>query len=47
VFLELGPGSALTRMVGEALPGAEARSVEDFRTLGGITRWVANRLAAG
>ena len=44
VFLELGPGSALTRMVAEALPEAAARSVEDFRTVDGVRRWVASRL---
>lgn len=44
VFLELGPGSALTRMVAEALPGAEARSVEAFRSLDGVARWVRARL---
>jgi [acyl-carrier-protein] S-malonyltransferase len=44
VFLELGPGSALSRMAAEALPGVEARSVEDFRTVEGVHRWVAARL---
>lgn len=39
-FLELGPGSALARMAAEALPEAPARSVSEFRSLGGIARWV-------
>jgi len=46
VFLELGPGSALTRMVAEALPGVEARSVDDFRTVEGVRRWVEARVGA-
>lgn len=40
VFLELGPGAALSRMVRDQLPGAQARSVEDFRTLEGVLEWV-------
>jgi [acyl-carrier-protein] S-malonyltransferase len=44
VFLELGPGAALARMVAETLPGAEARSVDGFRTVEGVARWVAARL---
>jgi [acyl-carrier-protein] S-malonyltransferase len=40
VFLELGPGSALSRMLREAHPECEARSVEDFRTLEGVVEWV-------
>jgi [acyl-carrier-protein] S-malonyltransferase len=44
VFLELGPGAALARMAGEVVPGVEARSVADFRTVAGVARWVAARL---
>ncbi|WP_242341318.1 MULTISPECIES: ACP S-malonyltransferase [Anaeromyxobacter] len=40
VFLELGPGNALARMAAEAIPGARARSVADFRSLDGVVRWV-------
>ncbi|WP_242346970.1 ACP S-malonyltransferase [Anaeromyxobacter terrae] len=40
IFLELGPGNALARMAGEAIPGARARSVADFRSLDGVVRWV-------
>lgn len=40
VFLELGPGAALSRMVRDQLPGAQARSVEDFHTLEGVLEWV-------
>ncbi len=46
VFLELGPGAALTRRVADALPLADARSVEDFRSLAGVARWVGARLGA-
>lgn len=38
-FLELGPGRALAEMAGNAYSGIEARSVEDFRTLDGISAW--------
>ena len=44
VFLELGPGGALTRMVAEEVPDASARSVADFRTVDGIARWVEGAL---
>ncbi|BDG05501.1 ACP S-malonyltransferase [Anaeromyxobacter oryzae] len=47
VFLELGPGSALTRMAAEALPGVAARSVEDFRTAAGVARWVERAVRGG
>lgn len=45
-FLELGPGSALSRMVAAAYPDIPARSLEDFRTLQGAQEWLA-RYAAG
>jgi [acyl-carrier-protein] S-malonyltransferase len=35
VFFELGPGDALSRMVRETYPSADARSLDDFRTLAG------------
>jgi [acyl-carrier-protein] S-malonyltransferase len=47
VFLELGPGSALARMAGEAHPEAQARSVADFRSLEGVARWAGSALRPG
>jgi [acyl-carrier-protein] S-malonyltransferase len=47
VFLELGPGLALARMAAEALPEVQARSVEEFRSPGGVARWVSSALARG
>lgn len=44
VVLELGPGRALSRMFDEMAAPVEARSVEDFRTLDGIVKWVETRL---
>jgi [acyl-carrier-protein] S-malonyltransferase len=44
VLLELGPGSTLSRMATDLLPGVEARSLADFRTLDGVVRWVEGRL---
>jgi [acyl-carrier-protein] S-malonyltransferase len=43
VFLELGPGNALSRMMREAYPEAAARSVEEFRSLDGVAEWVARQ----
>jgi [acyl-carrier-protein] S-malonyltransferase len=43
VFLELGPGNALSRMMREAYPEAAARSVEEFRSLDGVADWVARQ----
>jgi [acyl-carrier-protein] S-malonyltransferase len=44
VFLELGPGSALSRMVREHFADAEARSIDDFRSLEGAIRWTLARI---
>ena len=38
--LELGPGDALARMAGDAMPGIAVRSVTAFRSLDGIRRWL-------
>lgn len=43
VALELGPGSALSRMMQARHPQIETRSVADFRTLAGIRRWIDQR----
>lgn len=40
-FLELGPGSALRGMEGEANPNIASRSLDDFRTLDGVRSWIA------
>jgi [acyl-carrier-protein] S-malonyltransferase len=42
MFLELGPGSALSRMVRQAHPDCEARSVDEFQTLEGVVEWVVS-----
>jgi [acyl-carrier-protein] S-malonyltransferase len=47
VFLELGPGAALARMVGELVPQASVRSVDDFRSVAGVARWVDRALREG
>jgi len=44
VVLELGPGSALSRMLRERHPHIECRSVSDFRSLAGVLSWLRNRL---
>jgi [acyl-carrier-protein] S-malonyltransferase len=44
VALELGPGSALSRMLRERHPHIECRSVSDFRSLAGVMHWLRNRL---
>jgi len=40
-FLELGPGRALCAMALHVAPSLPARSVDDFRTLDGLRRWLA------
>ncbi|WP_027578658.1 malonate decarboxylase subunit epsilon [Bradyrhizobium sp. Ai1a-2] len=44
VFLELGPGRALSEMVAGAYRGVPARSLDDFRTLDGVRAWLAAHL---
>ncbi|MGY3621077.1 acyltransferase domain-containing protein [Bradyrhizobium sp. USDA 10063] len=44
VFLELGPGRALSEMVAGAHRGVPTRSLDDFRTLGGVRAWLASHL---
>ena len=43
--LELGPGHALANMARQALPQAEVRSVDDFRTPAGVLTWLGRRSA--
>jgi len=45
VFLELGPGSALTRMLRERYADVAARSVDEFHSLHGVRDWVRQQLA--
>ncbi|WP_438390511.1 ACP S-malonyltransferase [Caballeronia sp. DA-9] len=40
VFLEMGPGASLVRMLQEAHPEVHARSLSDFRSIDGALRWV-------
>ncbi|RZN25366.1 acyltransferase domain-containing protein [Bradyrhizobium sp. Leo121] len=44
VFLELGPGRALSEMVAGAYHDVATRSLDDFRTLDGIRAWLTTRL---
>jgi [acyl-carrier-protein] S-malonyltransferase len=44
VFLELGPGAALTHMLRESHADVAARSVDEFRTLPGACDWVEQQL---
>ena len=41
VFLELGPGPALSAMAAGAYPGTAARCLEEFRSLQGARDWLA------
>jgi [acyl-carrier-protein] S-malonyltransferase len=43
VCLELPPGRALSRMIESSHPQIEARAVEDFRSIDGLVRWIADR----
>ncbi len=40
VFLELGPGRALARMTRARFEDVEARAVDDFRSLDGVSSWL-------
>ena len=44
VFLQLGPGNALARMVAPAYPCCEVRAVEEFQSLEGSAAWVRSAL---
>ncbi len=44
VFLELGSGNALARMLHERIPDAAARSLADFRSINGAVDWVEKYL---
>ena len=43
VFIELGPGRALSRMVRERFDDIEARAVDDFGNLAAVAQWVKRR----
>lgn len=43
--LEMGPGSALSRLWNARPTAVPARSIDEFRTVEAITRWVADALA--
>ena len=40
-FLELGPGHALSDITRSAFPGLRSRCLEDFATMEGAGRWIA------
>ena len=42
--LELGPGTALSRMASALFPDGRARAVEEFRTLAGLRIWLQRAL---
>ncbi|HDS1508804.1 malonate decarboxylase subunit epsilon [Stenotrophomonas maltophilia] len=44
VFLQLGPGNALARMVAPTYPCCEVRAVEEFQSLEGAAAWVRSAL---
>jgi [acyl-carrier-protein] S-malonyltransferase len=45
VFVELGPGRALSRMLRERFDDVDARSVDEFRDLEGAARWAKRKLS--
>jgi [acyl-carrier-protein] S-malonyltransferase len=42
-FLELGPGSALSRMAADAYPSIPSRALDDFRSVAGARAWIAGQ----
>ena len=47
VFLELGPGRALARMAQARFADIDARAVDDFRSLEGVSSWLARQYNNG
>lgn len=45
VFLEIGPGNSLSRMVLESFPGTEARSVSEFHDFHAVKNWLDTALS--
>jgi [acyl-carrier-protein] S-malonyltransferase len=45
VFLELGPGRALARMTQARFADVDARSVDDFRSLDGVSSWLSRHVS--
>ncbi len=46
VFIELGPGSALSRLIVARHADVRARSIDDFQTLAGARAWLAREVDA-
>lgn len=46
VFFELGPGRALARMAQARFADADARSVDDFRSLDGVSSWLSRHASS-
>ena len=46
VFIELGPGHALSRMLRERFDDVEARSVDEFRDFAGVAHWGQRKMSA-
>ncbi|EWS52519.1 malonate decarboxylase, epsilon subunit [Methylibium sp. T29] len=46
VVLELGPGRSLAKLLAEAQPDIDVRSVADFRSWRGVADWLRARLDA-
>ena len=46
VFLELGPGNAMTKIAQELFPECEVRSIDEFKSLTGALAWLERRTAA-
>lgn len=43
IALELGPGAALARMLQQRHPHIACRSIDDFRSLGGVRKWLESQ----
>ncbi len=46
VVLELGPGNTLSKIISEVHPQISARSVSEFRSVGGVKNWILRELEA-
>lgn len=41
VIVEIGPGNALSKMIGEFMPAVQIRSIDDFSQIDGIKQWIS------
>lgn len=41
IVLEIGPGNALSKMIGTVMPEVQVRSIDDFSSFDGVRQWIS------